>query len=202
MAAQVKLMRTLRVYLAGPDVFLPDPRSLAAAKKRLCAAYGFTGVSPVDNEIDVSALPKRDAGLRISTANEDMIRSCQLLIANLTPFRGPSADVGTAYELGFARALGLPVFGYTNVTGTLLDRMRKQRGVHVRTRASGQLEDAYHMVIEDFDLTDNLMLVGAVCSSGTAVVVNPTPAEHCFTDLAGFETCLQLAARQLGVRRS
>jgi nucleoside 2-deoxyribosyltransferase len=201
-AAHVQLMRALRVYLAGPDVFLPDPHSLAAAKKRRCAAYGFMGVSPVDNEIDLSALSKRDAGLRISAANEDMIRSCQLLIANLTPFRSPSADVGTAYELGFARAVGLPVFGYTNVAGTLLDRMRRQGGVHVRTRASGQLEDMDHMVIEDFDLTDNLMLVGAVCSSGTEVVVTPTPAGCRFTNLAGFETCLQLAARQLGVQSS
>ena len=34
------------------------------------------------------------------------------MIANLTPFRGPSADVGTVYEVGFMRALGRPVFGY------------------------------------------------------------------------------------------
>ena len=113
-----------RAYLAGPEVFLPDVRAVTDAKHKLCAAYSFVGVSPVDNAIDISALEKRAAGMAISEANENMIRSCQLVIANLTPFRGPSADVGTAYELGFARGLGLPVFGYTNVADGFLDRTR------------------------------------------------------------------------------
>ena len=106
-----------RVYLAGPDVFLPNALAFAAAKRELCAKHGFIGVSPFDNEIKPSLLPKHEAALRISVANEDMIRTCGLMIANMTPFRGPSADVGTAYEMGFARALGLPVFAYTNVAG-------------------------------------------------------------------------------------
>ena len=42
------------------------------------------------------------------------MRSCDLLIANCTPFRGVSMDVGTAFEIGFMRALGRPVFGYSN----------------------------------------------------------------------------------------
>lgn len=103
-----------RVYLAGPDVFLIDPADLLGRKQRLCRRYGFLGLSPLDTEVNLRTSSKRSTGLAISNANEELIRSCQLLIANLTPFRGPSADVGTAYELGFARALGRPVFGYTN----------------------------------------------------------------------------------------
>jgi nucleoside 2-deoxyribosyltransferase len=189
------VMSTLRIYLAGPDVFLPNAGSLAETKRKLCESYGFTGVSPVDNEIDLSLLSKREAALRISTANEEAIRGCQLLIANLTPFRGPSADVGTAYEMGFARALGLPIFGYTNCEGTLLQRVRRQPGAGVAPRSSDKFEDSYYMAIEDFDLTDNLMLVCAILGSRTEVVVNATPEEHRFTDLAGFEACLRLAAR-------
>jgi nucleoside 2-deoxyribosyltransferase len=44
------------------------------------------------------------------------------IIANLTPFRGPSADVGTVYEVGFARALGLKIFGYATTATAFLDR--------------------------------------------------------------------------------
>ena len=98
-----------RIYLAGPDVFLPDAAAVFDAKRKLCIDYGFVGVAPVDSETDLSLLPKRAAAMQISADNEDLIRSCNLLIANLTPFRGPSADVGTAYEIGFARALGLQV---------------------------------------------------------------------------------------------
>jgi nucleoside 2-deoxyribosyltransferase len=34
---------------------------------------------------------------------------------NCSPFRGVSLDAGTAYEIGYACALGKPVFGYSNV---------------------------------------------------------------------------------------
>jgi nucleoside 2-deoxyribosyltransferase len=184
----------LRIYLAGPDVFLPDAANLFAAKRKLCADYGFTGVSPVDGEIDLSALSKRAAALRISADNEGLIRSCNLLIANLTPFRGPSADVGTAYEMGFARALGLPVFAYSNVAGSLLERTHGALRAQAKQRPAGGSEDAEGMLIEDFDCADNLMLVGAVEANKTQVVISPTPADRRFVDLAGFEACLKLAA--------
>ena len=56
------------------------------------------------------------------------------------------------------------------------------------------------MVIENFGGADNLMLVGAVLSSGTEIVINPTPADVRFTDLSGFEVCLQRAAQQLSTQ--
>jgi hypothetical protein len=45
---------------------------------------------------------------------ERIMRTCDAVILNLTPFRGPSADVGSAYEMGFMRALGRPIFAYSN----------------------------------------------------------------------------------------
>jgi nucleoside 2-deoxyribosyltransferase len=189
----------LRIYLAGPDVFLAEAAAVLAAKRKLCATYGFIGVAPVDGEADLSKLPKHAAALRIGRDNEDTIRSCDVLIANLTPFRGPSADVGTAYELGFARALGLPVFAYTNVAGSLLERTRDALGAQVQARPGGGFEDADGMLIEDFDCADNLMLVGAVEDGGGRVVINSLPAPRRFTDLTGFETCLKLVVERFGI---
>ena len=40
---------------------------------------------------------------------------------------------------------------------------------------------------------DNLMLDGAVASSGTRIVVRPVPAARQLTDLTAFEECLKLA---------
>ena len=37
-----------RVYLAGPDVFLPEPTLWLERKKAICAGFGLTGVSPLD----------------------------------------------------------------------------------------------------------------------------------------------------------
>lgn len=59
---------------------------------------------------------------RIASRNEALIRSCALMIANLTPFRGPSADVGTVYEIGFMRALGRPVYGYATTATPFTQR--------------------------------------------------------------------------------
>jgi nucleoside 2-deoxyribosyltransferase len=192
-------MTSPRIYLAGPDVFLADAAALFAAKRKLCADYGFVGVAPVASETDLSMLSKRAAAMQISADNEDIIRSCNLLIANLTPFRGPSADVGTAYEVGFARALGLPVYAYSNAAGNLLERTRGALGTQVKERAGGGLEDGDGMLLEDFDCTDNLMLDGAVDSSGTKIIVTAPPANRRFVDLAGFEACLKLAAKQFGL---
>jgi nucleoside 2-deoxyribosyltransferase len=125
-----------------------------------------------------------------------------LLIANLTPFRGPSGDVGTAYELGFARALGRPVFAYTNVADSFFERTRRMLGKQVRPRGPDAFEDGFGMLLENYDdCRDNLMLVGAVHGRGSQIVANPTPPERLFTDLTGFKACLELAARHYGIER-
>jgi nucleoside 2-deoxyribosyltransferase len=102
--------------------------------------------------------------MAISRANEKLIRGSKALIANLTPFRGPSADVGTAYELGFARALNLPVFAYSNECGTLLERTRRHFGDQMKQVVNFEAEESVsnsnQMEIENYGLVDNLMIVG------------------------------------------
>jgi nucleoside 2-deoxyribosyltransferase len=108
------------------------------------------------------------------------------------------AKRGTVYEVGFARALGLPVFAYTNVAGSLLDRTRRWLGDRVKQRADGEFADQFDMIVEDLDCVDNLMIVGAVEAggSGAGIVINDVADNDSFTDLARFEACLELAARQ------
>ena len=87
-----------KVYLAGPDVFLPDAVEIGRRKVEICARHGLTGLYPLDNAIDLAA---RDASLKIFKGNEAMMIEADAIIANLTPFRGPGADAGTVYELGY-----------------------------------------------------------------------------------------------------
>jgi nucleoside 2-deoxyribosyltransferase len=54
-------------------------------------------------------MPPAERGLSISRCMEPIIRNCDGMTVNLTPFRGPSADAGSAYEMGFMRALGRPM---------------------------------------------------------------------------------------------
>jgi nucleoside 2-deoxyribosyltransferase len=93
----------VNVYLAGPDVFLPDALDIGRRKREICARYGVIGHYPLDNTIDRKAA---DASLRIFKGNQAMMDAADAIIANLTPFRGPSADAGTVYELGYMAGLG------------------------------------------------------------------------------------------------
>lgn len=178
-----------RIYLAGPEVFLPDALAAGRRKQALCDAYGFEGVFPLDTALDLAGLEKFESARRISLANEELMRGCQLLIANVTPFRGVSMDAGTAFEVGFMRALGRPVLGYTN---TPLDLRRRSEMM----RAGQQLPfdcDAGGIAVEDFDLAENLMIEIAITQSGGTVVRSAVPPGAEMTDLAGFEACLAQA---------
>jgi nucleoside 2-deoxyribosyltransferase len=189
----------MRVYLAGPDVFLPDPLARAAALKAVCARYGLEGVFPLD------ALPAEPTGgdrlpewQRIALRNEAHIRSCAALIANLTPFRGPSADVGTVFELGFARALGRPVFGWSGTAEGFLARSRRFLDGVAVCGADGVWRDGEGLLLEAFGCRDNLMIDGAVIASGGALEAAELPPERRWTDLSAFERCVSQAARALG----
>jgi len=161
---------SMRVYLAGPDVFLSEAHVRGARMKAVCSAHGLVGVFPLD-PIAVPGGPLMLEWQRIALSNEAHIRSCDMLIANLTPFRGASADPGTVYELGFMRALGRPVFGWSASGLTLKDR----------TSPDG-------MQVEDFGLAENLMIAGAIAESG-GVFLAETLAEP-WSDLSLFERCV------------
>jgi len=113
----------VKLYLAGPDVFLPDASIIGQRKQELCARRGFIGLFPLDNEISA------DLNARLSKAifdaNAEMIGAADAVVANLTPFRGVSADVGTVFEIGYAYAAHKKVFGYSNVRTPYVERIRR-----------------------------------------------------------------------------
>jgi nucleoside 2-deoxyribosyltransferase len=178
----------MKIYLAGPDVFLPDAVEIGRRKVGICAAHGLSGLYPLDNAIDLSA---RDASLRIFKGNEAMMDAADAIIANLTPFRGPGADVGTVYELGYMAGRGKLCFGYSNDPASYVDRVRRLTAVSSR---DGLLVDAGGLTVEDFGLNDNLMMVHALDLHGCALVTpQQTPADV-WHDLTAFEACVRLAA--------
>ena len=184
----------MRVYLAGPDVFCPAPLVRAASLKVVCARHGLAGVSPLD-PLDDEPAPWRalPEARRIALRNEAHIRGCDALIANLTPFRGPSADAGTVFEIGFMRALGRPVFGWSNVAADFLTRTRAFVGVAVA--AEGGWRDGEGMLLEAFGTQDNLMIDAAVLASGGALFAADIPAASRWTDISTFERCVMALAR-------
>ncbi len=188
-------MAPTRVYLAGPEVFLANAKEIGEKKKALCRKYSFEGVFPIDVEVDIKGKSPREVGYSISDVNEGLIKSCEIVVANITPFRGPSADVGTAYEMGFAHALGKRVFAYTNVAVPFTERTLKALGGEADHKFDDKLRDAQGMFIEEVGLTDNLMIDGCINANSQILVVENAPVEQMFTYLVGFEKCLKAARK-------
>ncbi|MFV0624851.1 nucleoside 2-deoxyribosyltransferase [Sphingomonas sp. ac-8] len=175
----------LRLYLAGPDVFLPDAPAVARAKLARCSALGFEGIFPFDVEASPSASGSFEDGVAIYRANLARMRSADAIVANLTPFRGVGADSGTAFELGFFAALDRPIHGYSSAAEDFATRMRVLVG------------DDGDSVVEDFGHHDNLMLGGAVAAHGQWVTVaDGDPAA-----MAAFDACLAALAGNDGRTR-
>lgn len=151
---------SLRIYLAGPDVFFPDATARATLKKQICADYGFIGIDPLDTNIYGELMAKGASNIEIATAIEDanlnLMRSADAIVANLSPFRGPSADAGTCSECGFMRAYTKPALGYVVLPPNSSVSYAQRVG---NTRLDGPtLVDADGIMVEDFGLYDNLMI--------------------------------------------
>lgn len=189
----------MRIYLAGPEVFLADGgAAVGAAKQEICAAHGLAGVLPVEEGGPAAPAGTRDpAWFALYRGNEDLIRGCDALIANLTPFRGPSADPGTVFELGFMRGLGRPVLGYANTAIRFGSRTLAALGRAARRRPDGTWEDGEGLAVEEFDLHDNLMLEGGIRASGGVFVAGAVPEERRWHDLSAFVRCVAAAAALL-----
>lgn len=183
----------MKLYLAGPEVFLDDADEIGRRKVELCARHGFEGLYPLDGAPTLGG-ESGPASTAIFAANLARMRCADAVIANLTPFRSVSADPGTAFELGFCFALGKPVAAYSNLPGELKHRARAAFGP---APGDGQpptlLSDGLH--VEDFGLFDNLMLAEALIEAGLPVIQATAAPEDPFRDLALFEAVLASLAR-------
>lgn len=185
-------MAVRTVYLAGPEVFHPDAETLSRRKADICRRYGLIGRFPLDSNVDLSGLTPPEQGMAIYRANRTLMDSCDACIANLTPFRGPSADVGTVFEIGYMIAAGKPVFAFTND-----DRPYARRAADLSAgerTAGGGLADSDGMTIEEFGMRDNLMLDAGIALSGGAFVGRDVPPASRWKDLTAFEGCVRRLA--------
>lgn len=142
------------VYLAGPEVFMPDVESVAARLKALCAGAGLEGLFPTD-----AARPVGDdipPALAIYRGNVALIERSDAVVADISPFRGAGMDPGTAWEIGYAVARGLPVFAYSFDSRAYAER------VAAKTAGPRGPVDEDGLLVEDFGLVENLMIAFSV----------------------------------------
>ena len=144
------------VYLAGFDIFRPDAVAHGEQLKMLCGKYGFEGLYPLDKQVPRN-LPQREQARWICRHNLALLRECDLVVANLNPFRGTEPDSGTVFEAGYAVALGKPVWAYTSRSDSLVAQLAVQRLPGGRGHV-----DSVGYTVEDYGMNLNLMLACSI----------------------------------------
>jgi nucleoside 2-deoxyribosyltransferase len=185
-----------KVYLAGPEVFLPNARAQLDRKIELTCAAGLIPLSPGD--LSIPETPTLHArGLAISEVDERLMNEADAIIANLTPFRGIAADTGTVFELGYMCGQGKIAYAYSNVADDHHSRTLAYYCGRSERDADGHERGPDGLSIEDFGMVENLMLDGGVERRGGMVVVYPVPEAQRATDTTAFEECLRLLAARV-----
>lgn len=153
-----------KVYLAGPSVFAPDWREESAALKATCARLGAEGLYPMDGDAEGEGA-KLASGIR--SANMELLARADIVVAEMTPFRGPGMDAGTAYEMGAGAAMGKIVVGWTRDDRPYVGRVAAF--APCERDPDGTLRDAEGMAVEEFGvpLADNLMMAAGHPVVGT-----------------------------------
>jgi len=176
-----------RVCLIGPDAWAAGGAALIARQDAACTQAGFQPVR-VDLGAGRPDADRSDLTVRILyTEALATVRSCDVVVAHLTPLRGASCDASTAFLTGFAAALGKPVFGYLNVAdeGDAEERDRVAVEYGVDLGADGVWRDQDGHEIEDFGLPIPALLWAEI--RRLFIVVADTP----WNDLTGLELCLE-----------
>jgi len=180
------MRRIASIYLSGPERWTMDPTALMARQRKLCEAAGveplFAGDTPLVERDGSEAMARE-----LYAATLSSLRRADAVIANLTPWRGPSAHPAAAFEAGFASALGKPMFAYMNVAheadAEYAARVEGMNGGVVGE--DGVLRDAEATAIEDFGLPETVMLWAE--ARRFFCIVTPDP----FGDVTGVELCLE-----------
>jgi len=150
-----------RIYLAGPDIFFFEAAKDFSDMRSICQSHGLQGVTPLDGDPLPEGLTKMEQARIIYERNVALIDSAQGLIANISPFRGIAMDPGTAFEIGYAIAKGLPVITWTTDDRDYLIRVSGAYGGNLRKGDDGVWRDPSGIEVEDFGLPENLMITAS-----------------------------------------
>jgi len=171
-------MKKMKVYLAGPEVFDTKAKKIGKVLVKACKKKGLRGLYPLDNKI-TGCTSKAELSRAIYLANKKMIDDADYVIANINQWRGQEPDSGTVWEIGYAVALGKPVYAYIDdPKKSYLDRMDSNDVFYSDHRNPDEYLDSNDKIIEHFDNPVNLMIFESI------------------TILGSFEACLHEIAKR------
>lgn len=183
-----------KVYLAGPDVFFRNASEVMRIKGEMALEFNFDPSTLAEDNLNPEGLSAYEFGIEIGLMNERKMDECDFIIANLTPFRGISADVGTAFEVGYMRAQGKPVFAYSNSGRDYYTRLHEDfYNSETFEEVDGVVRGSDGLMVENHGMVDNLMLDTAADKSGGLFLNQTAQSDDLLGDLAAYRSCLEKA---------
>jgi nucleoside 2-deoxyribosyltransferase len=197
-----------RVYLAGPMVFYADPEPSFRRMKDICRRHGLEGVSPLDNQIGMEGMaPDRNLLERIVRADIELMETLDGGLFCLDGFRrSPEMDAGTAFEVGFMRALKKPIVGWScdprDYPSKVRDHFQNTFGLKLadadpgaKGGASGTMRDPDGILVHSEGCLQNAMIDFGIATGGGQVF------GHLEWETAFDQAAACMAALLAGVRR-
>jgi nucleoside 2-deoxyribosyltransferase len=178
-----KLITSARTQTLAPAA------AAGKVKIELCEKYGFDGVFPLNP--DFANIGKKRSPQEAAEETEKLMRECDLIIANCTPFRGAHMDPGVAFAIGFMRALGKPTYGYTTTRIAYDRRVTLHR---MRPRAPYDCDISREFLIEPYGLVENVLIEGGM----EVAIAQDFNRESKVTGTEAFEACLKAAHEKFG----
>jgi nucleoside 2-deoxyribosyltransferase len=175
-----------RIYLAGPMVFYPDPEKTFHRMKAICRDHGLIGISPLDNQTGLEGiLPDRALLEKIVRADIELMDTLDGGLFCLDGFRrSPEMDPGTAFEVGYMRALRKPLAGWTSdprdYPAKLCDYFRDTFGLPLvnaepgaKGGTSGPMRDPDGILVHSQGCLQNAMIDIGIATVGGRVFGHP-----------------------------
>lgn len=146
------------VYLAGPERWEADCQEIYAKMKAICEKHGLTAIVPTDDAPGVERIESDDpyaVAYNTFDRQQQHVRNCDIIVANLNDFHGWEPDSDTSFECGMGYQLGKKLFGYMDDTTRMIDRVPN-------LGAEKEYRDACGCNAENFDFPINLMFSGSM----------------------------------------
>lgn len=146
------------VYVAGPERFDADAQEQYQKIKEWGSQLGFRVIVPTDEVRDIPEGLESDPYARayhIFDRQQQHVRDCDILVANLNDFHGWEPDSDTSFECGMAFQLGKKLYGYMDSTARMIDRVPS-------LGPEKEYRDICGCNVENFDYPINLMFASSM----------------------------------------
>lgn len=146
------------VYVAGPERYDTDVQEQYKKIKEWGSKLGLRIIVPTDKAREVSEEQESDPYARayhIFDRQQQHVRDCDILVANLNDFHGWEPDSDTSFECGMAFQLGKKLYGYMDSTARMIDRVPS-------LGSEKEYRDICGCNVENFDYPINLMFASSM----------------------------------------